>query len=78
MIMVLKQRKIKFFISRIKLNHNICIVETIFLLPRKILQLKKKKIGTQRLIRKNEGLEDNWCILIIQQTVIGCQKLLNK
>ena len=59
MIMVLKQRKIKFFISRIKLNHNICIVETIFLLPRKILQLKKKKkIGTQQLIRKNEGLED--------------------
>ena len=60
MIMVLKQRKINFFISRIKLNHNICIVETIFFTASENPTIKKKKtkIGTQQLIRKNEGLED--------------------
>ena len=42
MIMVLKQRKIKFFISRIKLNHNICIVETIFFTASENPTIKKK------------------------------------
>ena len=62
MIMVLKQRKIKFFISRIKLNHNICIVETVFFFTASenptIKKKKQTKVGTQQLIRKNEGLED--------------------
>ena len=61
MIMVLKQRKIKFFISRIKLNHNICIVETVFFFTASenpTIKKKQTKVGTQQLIRKNEGLED--------------------
>ena len=61
MIMVLKQRKIKFFISRIKLNHNICIVETVFFFTASENPTIKKKTNKSRnttVDKKNEGLED--------------------
>ena len=48
MIMVLKQRKIKFFISRIKLNHNICIVETVFFFTASENPTIKKKTNKSR------------------------------